>query len=93
MVVDLVDVASQSVIIKDAGLDKSNVASAEVADKTGPVPMSFPAILRNTKITDRYAHLRDNSLLSVSVHAKSTEKRSRSEKEGKRWVRRKENGW
>ncbi|KAG6372306.1 hypothetical protein JVT61DRAFT_7746 [Boletus reticuloceps] len=49
---------------------------------TGPVPLSLPAILR----TDRFAHLRD-----PQVHQRRA-KPDRPEPEGKRWVRRRENG-
>ncbi|EIN11659.1 hypothetical protein PUNSTDRAFT_63118 [Punctularia strigosozonata HHB-11173 SS5] len=55
----------------------------------GPVPMSFPAILRNPGIADRYAHIRP-----ASVHASVppvTRKLRADTKEGKRWVRRSEN--
>ncbi|KAI0329710.1 hypothetical protein GY45DRAFT_1252279 [Cubamyces sp. BRFM 1775] len=51
--------------------------------------MSFPAILRNPGLSDRFSHLRvptERASSSVSVR-----KSKRDEKEGKRWVRRKEN--
>ncbi|OBZ70861.1 hypothetical protein A0H81_09083 [Grifola frondosa] len=55
----------------------------------GPVPMSFPAILRHPGIADRFAHLR---IPAEKPTAPLSVKRSRrEEKEGKRWVRRKEN--
>ncbi|KAI1795687.1 hypothetical protein LXA43DRAFT_1167359 [Ganoderma leucocontextum] len=54
--------------------------------------MSFPAILRNPGLSDRFAHLRVQTHTapppSVSVSAK---RNRRDDKEGKRWVRRKEN--
>ena len=62
---------------------------------TGPVPMSFPAILRVPKLTDRLAHLR---LANESEGPTSdtvrlvVKKDKREDREGKRWVRRKENG-
>ncbi|KAI0355582.1 hypothetical protein OH77DRAFT_1424522 [Trametes cingulata] len=64
-------------------------ALAQVRD-AGPVPMSFPAILRNPGLSDRFAHLRvstDKPSPSVST----VRRNRRDEKEGKRWVRRKEN--
>jgi len=54
--------------------------------------MSFPAILRNPGITDRFAHLRIDANGTSSAVAHVPKKSRRDEKEGKRWVRRKENG-
>ncbi|PIL35907.1 hypothetical protein GSI_01567 [Ganoderma sinense ZZ0214-1] len=58
----------------------------------GPIPMSFPAILRNPGLSDRFAHLRIQARVvsppAVSVSAK---RNRREDKEGKQWVRRKEN--
>ena len=57
--------------------------------------MSFPAILRAPKLTDRFAHLK---LASGSEEPTSNvarlvaKKDKREDREGKRWVRRKENG-
>lgn len=58
-----------------------------------PVPMSFPAILRNARLADRFSHLRDNAAAPYPPPASSTRaaKRSREDREGKRWVRRKDN--
>jgi len=56
--------------------------------------MSFPAILRAPKLADRFAHLR---LASVSDKPTSdavslvVKKNKREDREGKRWIRRKEN--
>ena len=47
-----------------------------------PVPLSFPAILRNPKL----AHLHQDPPAQRKV------KQDRPEPEGKRWVRRRENG-
>lgn len=62
----------------------------------GPVPMSFPAILRNPGVADRFAHLHRNDsdqLRGLATAASASKKKNRrDEKEGKRWVRRKENG-
>ena len=59
----------------------------------GPVPMSFPAILRTAGLSDRFAHLRiapDRAAVTASPGAHP--KKRREDREGKRWVRRKENG-
>jgi hypothetical protein len=65
------------------------------ADTSLPL-LSFPAILRNPGITDRYAHLHDtrsqgNTYKSHPTHT-SINKNRRDQNEGKRWVRRKDNG-
>lgn len=59
-----------------------------------PVPLSFPAILRNPGLSDRYAHLqpRTKETLSSSAVKVPSKKRLRDGNEGKRWIRRKENG-
>ena len=57
--------------------------SADSKDK-GSVPMSFPSILRNSGLTGRYAHLVD------PVQPKKVWRRN--DNDGKRWVRRRENG-
>lgn len=57
----------------------------------GPVPMSFPALLRGPGLSDRFAHLRTSTALSeTTVPTKRSNRRD--DKEGKRWIRRKENG-
>jgi len=61
----------------------------------GPVPMSFPAILRAPKLTDRFAHLRlatESGELASDATKLMAKKDKREDREGKRWVRRKENG-
>src|SRR5258708_15184111 len=60
------------------------------AKDKGPVPMSFPSILRNSGITGRYAHLVETR--SSTVPAQPTKVWRRNDNEGKRWVRRRENG-
>ncbi|KAL5485274.1 hypothetical protein ACEPAI_7916 [Sanghuangporus weigelae] len=57
------------------------------------VPMSFPAILRSAKLADRFAYLRETSVAGNggSQTLISSKKRSRDEREGKRWIRRREN--
>ncbi|KAL4073956.1 hypothetical protein V8B97DRAFT_1865623 [Scleroderma yunnanense] len=56
----------------------------------GPVALSFPAILRNPKLVDRYAHLRQERETAPQPQSKYS-KKDRSVLEGKRWVRRREN--
>lgn len=56
-----------------------------------PVPMSFPAFLRNPSLSGRLAHLREETTqVSHSVHLKK--RRTRDDRDGKRWIRRQENG-
>ncbi|KAI0930138.1 hypothetical protein AcV5_006928 [Taiwanofungus camphoratus] len=74
-------------VTQSASVDHPTVPSND----NGPVPMSFPAILRNPGISNRFAHLRasvDRGAAAVPVALK---KNKRDAKEGKRWVRRKEN--
>lgn len=54
-----------------------------------PVPLSFPAILRNPKLADRYAYLRERP--PATPPKTSISKARRDEHEGKRWIRRREN--
>jgi hypothetical protein len=64
-----------------------------VAQDQGPVPLSFPSILRNPGLTSRFAHLVEPTQLSPdpsSVQSKKVWRRN--DNEGKRWVRRRENG-
>lgn len=56
--------------------------------------LSFPAILRNPGLTNRYAHLHDaksETYKSQSTHT-SIKKSRRDQNEGRRWVRRQDNG-
>ena len=58
--------------------------------------LSFPAILRNPGISNRYAHLHDaktqgDIYKSQSAHT-SINKSRRDQNQGRRWVRRKDNG-
>ena len=83
-----------------------DIASMEVSveqhDQAGqsmgpinPVPMSFPSFLRNPKLSDRYAYLQGSRARVIPEESEATSarrKRTREDKEGKRWVRRKENG-
>lgn len=73
-----------------------NVSSQKPSGKTevqapddSPIPLSFPAILRNPKLADRYAHLHERS--GVAPPKASVSKAYRDEHEGKRWIRRREN--
>ncbi|KAF7976841.1 hypothetical protein HWV62_5540 [Athelia sp. TMB] len=59
-----------------------------------PIPMSFPAVLRNPLLADRYAHLRPSKPASAPLSGTGKPLRAkgrRDDNEGKRWVRRKEN--
>ncbi|KAI0066059.1 hypothetical protein BV25DRAFT_1988543 [Artomyces pyxidatus] len=59
-----------------------------------PVPLSFPAVLRNPGLTTRFAHLSLNGQSArrpVSAPVTPKKVSRRDENEGKRWVRRKEN--
>lgn len=60
---------------------------------SGPLPMSFPAVLRTVGLSDRFAHLRiAPNRPSANPAPTAPPKKRREEREGKRWVRRKENG-
>jgi hypothetical protein len=64
-----------------------------VVKDQGPPPLSFPSILRNPGLTSRFAHLVEPTQLSPdpsSVQSKKVWRRN--DNEGKRWVRRRENG-
>lgn len=65
-----------------------------LAEDSSPVPLSFPAILRNPGLSDRYAHLKPvKERPPPSGAIKITSKKGRrGDNEGKRWIRRKENG-
>ena len=64
-------------------------------EEESPVPLSFPAILRNPGVSDRYAHLRPakaRTLDAAGAPKINSKKGRRHDNEGKRWIRRKENG-
>jgi hypothetical protein len=64
-------------------------------EDSSPVPLSFPAILRHPGLSDRYAHLRttkERSQVAEGSAKASLKKGRRHDNEGKKWVRRKENG-
>ena len=59
--------------------------------------LSFPAILRNPGLANRYAHLHDtkaqgDTYISHLTRTTSIKKSRRDQNEGRRWVRRKDNG-
>ncbi|KAI9455441.1 hypothetical protein BJY52DRAFT_1121937 [Lactarius psammicola] len=60
-------------------------------EDTGPVPLSFPSILRNPALTSRYAHLVETTGLSAPAPVQVKKVWRRNDNEGKRWVRRREN--
>lgn len=68
-------------------------AGGQPATDTGPIPMSFPAILRAPKLANRFAHLRYASALEdlAPDFTRLAVKNKREDREGKRWIRRKEN--
>ncbi|KAK7472633.1 hypothetical protein VKT23_000746 [Stygiomarasmius scandens] len=55
-----------------------------------PVPLSFPALLRNPGVASRYAHLQE-STTKANAPVQRSKKSKVNDNEGKRWVRRKEN--
>lgn len=57
-----------------------------------PVPMSFPAVLRNPGLSDRFAHLGLRPQVATATTVVPVKGNKRDDNEGKRWVRRKENG-
>lgn len=72
----------------DASHVNDNVGATKVSG--GPIPMSFPAILRNPALSSRFAHLqepKERSKLSSAV----ARNKSGTQKEGRRWVRRLDN--
>ena len=83
-------------IMESVDYPSSLLALEQSQNKTdmGPVPLSFPAILRNPKLSDRYAHLRPTAQdrEATSQQQLKRTKKDRNVLEGKRWVRRRENG-
>lgn len=69
---------------------QTQAASAVLVCEEAPVPLSFPAILRNPGVSHRFAHLHADQTISRSLPVKKSIKRD--DNEGKRWVRRKDNG-
>jgi len=57
--------------------------------------LSFPAILRNPGLNHRFAHLNSKVIggeRKQQQTLKTTKKNHRDQNEGKRWIRRKDNG-
>ncbi|PBK73857.1 hypothetical protein ARMSODRAFT_931160 [Armillaria solidipes] len=74
------------------GSDNASNANSMNQDQ-GPVPLSFPSILRNRGLTDRFAHLHASEPsppTSFSTHP-SKKARRRDDNDGKKWIKRKEN--
>lgn len=69
-----------------------------MADTVAPIStpvLSFPAILRNPGLKDRFAHLHGEPSAANSLAPSSqirVKKVRTDQNEGKRWVRRKDNG-
>jgi hypothetical protein len=64
-----------------------------MTEDASPVPLSFPAVLRHPGLSDRYAHLHKDRLSDAGGSANIKLKTARRhDNEGKRWIRRKENG-
>ncbi|KAG8213897.1 hypothetical protein J3R82DRAFT_10642 [Butyriboletus roseoflavus] len=68
-----------------------DVAAHDAGPDAGPVPLSFPALLRNPKLSNRFAHLHIPSQDSPHQSHQRRTNKDRLEPEGKRWVRRREN--
>src|SRR5712671_1657574 len=72
-------------------LSANSVPPQSPKEDKGPVPLSFPSILRNPGLASRYAHLVEpTDPTSALVQPKKAWRRD--DNEGKRWVRRRENG-
>ncbi|VDB87426.1 unnamed protein product [Peniophora sp. CBMAI 1063] len=67
--------------------------STKPSQADAPVPLSFPAFLRNAGLQSRFAQLSEGGITYRTKSAPSVTKRisRRDENDGKRWVRRKEN--
>lgn len=76
--------------LASAAVPQMHTATAAPVREGAPVPLSFPAILRNPGVSHRFAHLHADQPIGRSLPVKKSIKRD--DNEGKRWVRRKENG-
>ncbi|KAF9227387.1 hypothetical protein BS17DRAFT_775400 [Gyrodon lividus] len=85
---DVEQLPTQPIIAPSPQPSQVAVPMSSSAQAAAPVPLSFPAILRNPKLSDRFAHLRISSQVSSSPRKT---KKDRVEHEGKRWVKRQEN--
>lgn len=92
----------QDVVVQDMSTSHSQSQEETVAitkvpeslqpmENTGPVPLSFPSILRHRGLTSRYAHLVESTGPPVPAPAQAKKVWRRNDNEGKRWVRRREN--
>lgn len=69
------------------------VGNIRSLDDPAPIPLSFPSILRNPGIASRFAYLSDSAPdKSKPIAPKKHKTLRRDDNEGKRWIRRKENG-
>ena len=59
---------------------------------TWPIPMSFPAVLRVPGIGKQLTHVYDDVPGANASILRQKRSNRREDKEGKRWIRRKENG-
>ena len=78
--------------VSSTPVPEETVLPASTAVATVPIPMSFPAILR---VSGRAAHMSGplyNNSDEALLAARQKRGSKRDEKEGKRWIRRKENG-
>jgi hypothetical protein len=81
-------------IVQDR-LSEETIAIAKAPESlqdTGPVPLSFPSILRNPRLTSRYAYLVESTGPPAPAPVQAKKVWRRNDNEGKRWVRRWENG-
>ncbi|KAH8994745.1 hypothetical protein EDB86DRAFT_2925544 [Lactarius hatsudake] len=65
--------------------------SLQPMEDTGPVPLSFPSILRNSTLSSRFAHLVGTTGPPTPAPVQAKKVWRRNDNEGKRWVRRREN--
>jgi len=72
-------------------LPQSIPIGSQIIERHASIPLSFPAILRNPGLSDRYAYLHTSKPKSHSTPV-VVKRNRRGENEGKRWIRRKENG-
>lgn len=85
---------SHTEVMASSTADGISGGDEQPATSPGLIQMSFPAILRAPKLADRFAHLRLTSASEDSTCDSARlviKKNKREDREGKRWVRRKEN--
>ncbi|KIL00692.1 hypothetical protein PAXRUDRAFT_821375 [Paxillus rubicundulus Ve08.2h10] len=87
---DVERLPAQSIIAPSQVLvPMASPARAAIPVDAAPVSLSFPAILRNSKLSDRFAHLHISSNDHLPLPRKT--RKDQVGHEGKRWVRRQEN--